>query len=81
MSTGGLFIRTERPFNPGTQFLLKLQLPGVSDQLDIKCEVAWARKEKGIGANQPPGMGVKFPEISKRNHQILRQFLATFESR
>jgi len=74
ISSGGLFIKTERPLPQGEQFLLKLQLPDVADPLKISCEVMWARKagefEKG-----PPGMGVKFREMSGNDRNILNKYL------
>ncbi len=74
ISSGGLFIKTERPLPQGEAFLLKLQLPDVADPLKISCEVMWARKtgdfEKG-----PPGMGVKFREMSGNDRKILNEYL------
>jgi Tfp pilus assembly protein PilZ len=58
----------------GEEFFLKLQLPGIADPLKISCEVVWSRKpgdyEKG-----PPGMGVKFHEMSANERQILDKYL------
>jgi uncharacterized protein (TIGR02266 family) len=74
VSNGGLFIRTEKPLEQGEQFLLKLQLPDLSDPMKIDCEVMWARKE-GKEAEDPNGMGVKFVEMTNRDNQILKQYL------
>ena len=71
----GLFIVTEHPLNPGDEFLIKLQLPGVSDPLQIKCVVIWTRKREDCQTGQSPGMGVKFSKISKKDYKILREFL------
>ena len=76
VSSGGLFIKTENPLVPGQQFLVKLQLPDVPDPLRIKCEVVWIRTRENSKPNQPPGMGVRFCEISKRDHKVLNEFLA-----
>ncbi len=77
VSTGGLFIGTDNPLNPGHQFLLKLQLPGVENALQIKCEVMWARKQEDNEPGKSPGMGIKFSEISKGDYQVLTQYLET----
>jgi uncharacterized protein (TIGR02266 family) len=77
VGTGGLFIKTESPLSKGEQFLLKLQLPGVPEPLQIKCEVAWERKPESSQPKLLPGMGVKFCDISKKDHQILSEYLAT----
>jgi uncharacterized protein (TIGR02266 family) len=79
VSSGGLFLKTETPLSAGHKFILKLQLPGVPDPMQIKCEVMWARKREGSAPNKPPGMGVKFCEMSKSNFQILKKYLGTAE--
>ena len=75
-SAGGLFIRTEKPLNAGRQILLKLQLPGVTNVLQIKSEIVWSRTKEEAQPNRPPGMGLKFLEISKSDVQLLKEYLA-----
>jgi type IV pilus assembly protein PilZ len=75
LSGGGLFIITENPLQQGEQFLLKLQLPGLSDSVKVKSEVAWTRKKSKKPETSPPGMGVKFIDITKKNHIMLEQYL------
>lgn len=77
ISTGGLFIKTDNPLSSGHRFILKLQLPDVPDPLEIKCEVMWARKVESGEPNRPPGMGVKFCEISKKDYLCLKEYLGT----
>lgn len=73
--SGGLFIRTDKALDTGEQFLLKLQLPGFSQSMKIKCKVAWARKkEEGTDA-RPAGMGVKFLEMAKPDNLALQKYL------
>ena len=79
VSASGFFIKTENPLIPGDQFLLKLQLPGAPDPLQIKCEVIWDRKKEQSQPGQPPGMGVKFCEISKKNYEFLKEYIQTAE--
>jgi len=76
ISRGGLFIRTERPLKEGEQFLLKLQLPDLPDPIKVNCEVSWAR-EQSETEKRPPGMGVKFCKMTKRDNQILNQYVQT----
>jgi len=73
ISRGGLFIRTEHPLRKGERFLLKLQLPDLSEPMEVKCEVAWTRQQSDT-EKRPSGMGVKFREMTKRNNQILHQY-------
>jgi type IV pilus assembly protein PilZ len=75
VSAGGFFIKTENPLIPGDQFLLKLQLPGASDPIQITCDVIWARKKEQSQPGQPPGMGVKLREISKKDYKFLEEYI------
>ncbi len=74
-SSSGLFIKTQNPLNEGDQFLLKLKIPGLPEPLKIKCEVVWSRTRESIPSNRPPGMGVKFRQISPEDQQRLKDFL------
>jgi uncharacterized protein (TIGR02266 family) len=71
---GGLFISTEHLLKEGEQFLLKLQLPGLSEPLKVECEVVWTRKQSDT-EERPSGMGVKFCEMSKKDIQVLNHYL------
>jgi uncharacterized protein (TIGR02266 family) len=76
ISEGGLFIRTERPLKEGEQFLLKLQLPGLSEPMEVNCEVVWVREQSDT-EKRPSGMGVKFCKMTKQDNQILSQYVQT----
>ncbi len=58
----GLFIATERPAAPGKEVVLRFTLPGRSDPLSVRAQVAWMSGEK-----QDPtvvkGIGVKFLDL------------------
>ncbi|UCD87913.1 MAG: TIGR02266 family protein [Desulfobacterales bacterium] len=81
VSGGGLFIKTEQPLKKGEDFLAKLELPGLSDPVVIKCEVIWTRKREEETDVYPAGMGVKFIEMTKENNKILRKYLRDIEKR
>ncbi|MBN1833962.1 MAG: TIGR02266 family protein [Deltaproteobacteria bacterium] len=74
ISSGGLFIKTVKPFPNGEKFLLNLQLPDIPEPLKIDCEVIWARAQGGE-EGKPSGMGVKFCEMSKNDKQVLQRYL------
>ena len=76
ISKGGLFIKTERPLKEGEKFLLKMQLPDLSEPMKLDCEVAWTR-EQSETEKRPSGMGVKFCEMSKQDSQILNRYVQT----
>jgi uncharacterized protein (TIGR02266 family) len=81
VSGGGLFIKTENPLKKGEDFLVKLELPGLSETVVIKCEVIWTRKKEEETDAYPAGMGVKFIEMTKENNKILKKYLRDIEKR
>ena len=76
VSNGGLFVKTEKPFKVGFQFILRLQLPGVPNPIQIKSEVRWARSPEKAKPDQPPGMGIQFLEISENDTRVMKEWLA-----
>ena len=79
ISSGGLFIKTDKPLDQGCRFKLKLQLPGISNPLQIISEVVWSRSPKGSRTDTPAGMGVKFCEISTTDRRLLVEYLGARE--
>ena len=75
ISIGGLYIKTEKPLRQGEMFFLKLQLPGLSEPVNIKSEVAWAWKKEGDKEKKPSGMGVKFLEMNEKDDQTLKKYI------
>ena len=76
ISKGGLFIMTERPLKQGEQFLLKLQVPDLPEPIKLNCEVSWVREQTDT-EKRPPGMGVKFCKMTKKDNQVLNQYFQT----
>jgi len=74
ITKGGLFIGTQHLLKKGEQFLLNLQLPGLSGPMKVKCEVMWTRQQSDT-EKRPSGMGVKFCEMTKKDLQIMNQYL------
>jgi uncharacterized protein (TIGR02266 family) len=62
VSTGGMFIATPKPLEPGTQLRLEFLLPGFNYPIRVKAEVMWNRDKSSV--NQRRGMGVKFENLS-----------------
>ena len=75
ISSGGLFVKTEKPLPHGEQFLLRLQLPDLPEPLKISCEVVWARSPSQATPKEPAGMGVKFIEMTQKDSDTLKQYL------
>jgi CRP/FNR family cyclic AMP-dependent transcriptional regulator len=81
ISTGGIFIKTDKPLTQGEQFLLRLQLPELPDPLKISCEVVWARGPAEATPREPAGMGVKFMELGKKDNELLKHYLSRVSGR
>lgn len=64
ISSGGLFIATVKPRDPGERFTIELTLP-TPDKLTIRCscEVVWKRHYER-NSNFEPGMGLRFFDLS-----------------
>jgi uncharacterized protein (TIGR02266 family) len=75
ISSGGIFIVTKRPLRVGEKFLLKLQLPDLSVPLQIECQVSWTRQEEEAAKGRPPGMGVRFLDISEKDSKLLKEYM------
>lgn len=69
----GVFIRTENPLPSGESLILKLTLPGASNPLRIDCEVLWSRRREESEPNRPPGMMVRFLEMSEAVRNVIDQ--------
>ncbi|MBW2192472.1 MAG: hypothetical protein JRF27_01665 [Deltaproteobacteria bacterium] len=63
-----------KPLPERERFFLKLRLPDVLETIKIGCEVAWNRAETDDPA-KPPGMGIKFIQISQPDMQRLKETL------
>jgi len=75
LSSGGLFIKTNKPLDAGVEFILKLQLPDLPGPLKVNCEVAWMKNQDSKTDIRPNGMGVKFIKMSKKDNEILQQYI------
>ena len=65
ISRGGTFIKTSKPLDIGTQFMFRLQVPGLEEPLSLRGEVRWMHREgevppEGIPEDHAPGMGIRF---------------------
>ncbi|MBW1999897.1 MAG: TIGR02266 family protein [Deltaproteobacteria bacterium] len=75
ISSGGIFIVTKNPLKAGEEFLLKLQLPELNAPLQIRCQVSWTRQQEEATKGRPPGMGVKFLEMSQSDAKTLKEYI------
>lgn len=72
LSEHGVFLRTQRPSAPGS--LLQIELQDRNGAvIELEGSVVWARK---IGeGNGPPGMGVRFHDLSDWDRAVLAELV------
>lgn len=59
LSPGGLFVRTSKPLDPGTDVDLEVLLADEDTPIHVRGKVVWLRPEPG----QPSGMGIQFTGV------------------
>ncbi|HNR12099.1 MAG TPA: TIGR02266 family protein [Thermodesulfobacteriota bacterium] len=79
---GGIFIRTERPLEKGSQFSLKIFLPDGGKELEVSCEVVWsnAPEAAALQDNASSGMGVRFLNPDHATLSRINQLLGVSDS-
>ncbi|HXX68250.1 MAG TPA: TIGR02266 family protein [Polyangiaceae bacterium] len=77
VSRGGIYIKTNNPFSPGT--LLKFEIRLVSDQAVITGvgRVVWKREAVHGSQERPPGMGVKFIKVDDPSRALIDKLVNT----
>jgi uncharacterized protein (TIGR02266 family) len=71
LSEGGLYIRTTRPMPCGTELEVTFNLPDSSERIRAKAEVVHVHEQVDFHL-YPPGMGVRFTEISREDAERIR---------
>ncbi|HEV3455794.1 MAG TPA: TIGR02266 family protein [Thermoanaerobaculia bacterium] len=70
ISPGGIFIRTDTPEAPGQLLEFEFRLGDGYELIRGRGEVVWAR-ERGEGPERPPGMGVRFLDLSPGSKDLI----------
>jgi molecular chaperone DnaK len=70
ISPGGIFIRTDAPQSPGQLLDFEFRLGDGFELIRGRGEVVWAR-ERSEGPERPPGMGVRFLELSPGSKDLI----------
>jgi molecular chaperone DnaK len=70
ISPGGIFIRTDAPERPGQLLEFEFRLGDGYELIHGRGEVVWAR-ERSDGPERPPGMGVRFIELSPGSKDLI----------
>lgn len=76
MSTGGLFLETERLLPVETELQVSFNLPDRNDPVRSRARVAWVNEpDRRIKPGLPPGMGLQFLDLSLDDLQDVRAFV------
>jgi uncharacterized protein (TIGR02266 family) len=84
ISTGGLFVATHNLRKIGQHVVLKFGIPGASAPIVVECEVRWLREAGPLhdhrSTDHPPGMGLKFLNLSPESKLAISRFLRSRDS-
>ena len=80
MSTGGLFIETDRILPVDTLLAVEFKLPGNDAIIACNAIVAWTNEPGNLRKSSfPPGMGLQFIDLPLESMYIIREYLHTGE--
>src|SRR5690242_6453432 len=69
ISKGGTFIRTDKPLDPGTEFVFALVIPLLKEPVRLRGRVMWTTSAQKATPSSPPGMGIRF-QYSSDNERV-----------
>src|SRR5450432_3512109 len=78
LSAGGVFIATHRLQKVGSKIDLSLRMPDSEETFDLVGEVRWVRVYNEQ-SDTPPGMGIRFNELSPGITAAITRFLGQRE--
>ena len=74
ISSGGLFIATEKEHKVGDTISLQLNLPGADDPLQVTGVIKWHRGEY-VSEELPEGVGVELTGLDPKVRKAINQYL------
>src|SRR5690606_37455643 len=77
VSRGGMFIKTQSPFPPGTLLKLEVKVADVQKLMQGVGRVVWKRESSDASPEKPAGMGVKFIKVDDESKRIIGQLVAS----
>lgn len=75
LSEGGVFIATEKQFEPGSEIAFELSFPGLVKPIRLTGEVIWRRPPESLDEVRPPGIGVRLKFGTEIERTWLRDLL------
>jgi uncharacterized protein (TIGR02266 family) len=80
LSTGGMFIESNKILPVETLLTVEFMLPNANRQIACKARVAWTNEPEALKKpSLPPGMGIQFLNLSLENIQLIRNFVTEYE--
>jgi len=75
LSTGGVFIQTEKPYPMQSEIQLTFTLPEANAVIEAKGKVVWTYDIRRGTTTIVPGMGIKFIDLPKAQLALLRDYI------
>ncbi len=76
LSTGGVFIESNKLLNIDTPLDLEFEIPGRSEPIRCQGRVAWTNHPDRLQKpNLPAGMGIQFTDLKMENLESLREYI------
>lgn len=79
VSNGGIFIKTDKPLPLDTMVMVKMNLPGDTNTMDIQARVVW-RNPSGANNMFPHGMGIQFVKMDDEHRQKIQNFVSKYKN-
>ena len=73
VSRGGVFVKTQTPFAPGTLLKFEIRLSGDQAVIAGVGRVVWKREPTQAGSERPAGMGVKFIKVDDSSRVVIEK--------
>ncbi len=80
LGEGGLFIHTTKNLPVGSLLDLEFSLPDSNQAITTKGKVVWVRPQDMSTEKMPPGMGIQFIDMSPKDNELLKHYIAQFGS-
>jgi uncharacterized protein (TIGR02266 family) len=81
LSLNGVFIRTGKPLDEGTQVTIEFRLPGVKQSIKADAIVRWRASGEESGSGDATGMGLEFTKLGKRDQKAIERYVRAFIER
>ncbi|SDK15949.1 PilZ domain-containing protein [Microbulbifer yueqingensis] len=75
VKNGGLFLKTDKPYNLGDEVFLLLNLMDEPDKVPVACKVVWITPA-GAQGNRSPGVGLQFTDKDNLAQSKIETYLA-----